>query len=161
MALCGSCAQSSPTLCDPIDCSPPGSSIHGISQARILEWVAKIPLGSSQPRDWTCVSCISFIGGRFFTISVTCTQALWYQQQSSEKPKGYWMTDTQDKGMIHYLGWTQCDGARFPHLLRMGHSSKLISVYFWNFYFWPVYFWNFSFNVLTKGNWKYEKQNHG
>ena len=42
MALCGSCAQSSPTLCDPIDCSPPGSSIHGISQARILEWVAKI-----------------------------------------------------------------------------------------------------------------------
>jgi len=33
-------AQSSPTLCDPVDCSPPGSSIHGILQARILEWVA-------------------------------------------------------------------------------------------------------------------------
>ena len=32
--------QSSPTLCDPIDCSPPGSSVHGILQARILEWIA-------------------------------------------------------------------------------------------------------------------------
>ena len=40
------------TLCDPMDCSPPGSFIHGILQARILEWVA-IPSsrGSSQPRD--------------------------------------------------------------------------------------------------------------
>ena len=33
-------AQSYPTLCDPVDCSPPGSSVHGILQARILEWVA-------------------------------------------------------------------------------------------------------------------------
>ena len=33
-------AQSCPTLCDPLDCSPPGSSIHGILQARVLEWVA-------------------------------------------------------------------------------------------------------------------------
>ena len=45
-------SQSCPTLCDPMDCSPPGSSVHGILQARILEWVA-IPFsrGSSQPRD--------------------------------------------------------------------------------------------------------------
>ena len=50
-------AQSYPTLCDPMDCSPPGSSVHGVPQARILEWVA-IPLsrGSSQPRDRTQVS---------------------------------------------------------------------------------------------------------
>ena len=33
-------AQSCPTLCDPVDCSPPGSSVHGIPQARVLEWVA-------------------------------------------------------------------------------------------------------------------------
>ena len=33
-------AQSCPTLCDPVDCSPPGSSVHGILQARLLEWVA-------------------------------------------------------------------------------------------------------------------------
>ena len=52
-------------ITDPTDCSPPGSSIHGILQARILEWVA-IPFsrGSSRPRNWTCISCIA---GRFFT----------------------------------------------------------------------------------------------
>ena len=43
-------------FCDPMDCSPPGSSVHGISQARILEWVAiSLSRGSSQPRDWTCI----------------------------------------------------------------------------------------------------------
>ena len=55
--------QSCLTLCNPMDCSPPGSSVHGIFQARILQWVA-IPSsrGSAQPRDQTCifyVSCIS------------------------------------------------------------------------------------------------------
>ena len=51
-------AQSCPTLCDPMDHSPPGSSVHGILQARILEWDA-IPSsrGSSWPRDQTWVSC--------------------------------------------------------------------------------------------------------
>ena len=45
-------AQSCPTLCEPMDCSPPGSSVHGIVQARILEWVAvSFSRGSSQPRD--------------------------------------------------------------------------------------------------------------
>ena len=50
--------QSCPTLCDSMDCSPPGSSVRGILQARILEWVA-IPFSrvSSRPRDWTQVSC--------------------------------------------------------------------------------------------------------
>ena len=48
-----------------MDGSLPGSSVHGISQARILEWVAiSFSRGSSQPRDWTCISCIA---GRFFT----------------------------------------------------------------------------------------------
>ena len=52
--------------CNPTDCSPPGFSVHGILQARILEWIA-IPFsrGASQPRDWTLVSCIA---GKFFTI---------------------------------------------------------------------------------------------
>jgi len=45
-------AQSCPTLCDPVDCSLPGSSVHGILQARILEWIAiSFSRGSSQPRD--------------------------------------------------------------------------------------------------------------
>ena len=47
-------AQSCPTLCDPMDCSLPGSSVHGILQARILEWGAiSFSRGSSQPRDRT------------------------------------------------------------------------------------------------------------
>ena len=51
-----------------MDCSPPGSSVHGIFQARILGWVATpSSRGSSQPRDWTCISYISSIAGRFFT----------------------------------------------------------------------------------------------
>ena len=55
--------KSCPPLCDPMDCSPPGSSVHGILQARILEWVA-IPSsrGSSRPRDQTHVSSVSCIG---------------------------------------------------------------------------------------------------
>ena len=59
-------SQLCPTLCDPMDCSPPGSSVHEILQASILEWVA-IPFsrGSSQPRGRTWVSCIA---GRFFTV---------------------------------------------------------------------------------------------
>ena len=54
-------------LCDPVDHSPPGSSFHGILQARILEQAA-IPRGSSQPRAQTCVSCIA---SRVFTVWVT------------------------------------------------------------------------------------------
>ena len=52
-------AQSCPTLCDPMDCSLPGSSVHGIFQARVLEWIAiSFSSGSSRPRDGTQVSRI-------------------------------------------------------------------------------------------------------
>ena len=52
-----SVAQSCSTLCKPMDCSLPGSSVYGILQARILEWVViSFSLGSSQPRDKTCIS---------------------------------------------------------------------------------------------------------
>ena len=62
-------AQSCPSLWDPMDCSLPGSSLHGIFQARILEWVAtSFSRGSSQPRDWTQVS---HIVGRHFAIWAT------------------------------------------------------------------------------------------
>ena len=57
--------QLCPTFCNPMDCSPPGSSVLGIFQAKILEWVAiAFSRGSSQPRDQTQVSCTA---GRFFT----------------------------------------------------------------------------------------------
>ena len=72
--------QSCLTLCDPMNCSPPGSSVHGIFQARILEWVApSFPRGSSWPRDWTCVFCTA---GRFFTI--------WATMESPIKSQGWW-----------------------------------------------------------------------
>ena len=58
-------AQSCLTLCYPMDCSPQGSSVYGISQARILEWVAiSSSRGSSWPRDRTHVSCIFWTDDR-------------------------------------------------------------------------------------------------
>ena len=70
-------AQSCLTLCDPMDCSPPGSSVHRILQARILEWVAiSFSRVSSQPRDWTHISCI----GRGFL----------YHQHNQGSPISVW-----------------------------------------------------------------------
>ena len=61
--------QSCLTLYDPMDCSPPGSSVHRILQARILKWVAMPSFrGSFWPRNWTQVSCIFCIVVRFFII---------------------------------------------------------------------------------------------
>ena len=58
--------------CDPLDCSPPGSSVHGVLQARILEWVSiSFSREYSRPSDRTCVSCDSCIAGEFFTYWAT------------------------------------------------------------------------------------------
>ena len=63
-----SITKSCSALCNPMDCSPPGFSVHGILQARILEWVAvSSSRGFSRPRDWTWISCVSCIAGGFFT----------------------------------------------------------------------------------------------
>ena len=65
--------------CDLVDCSLPGSSVHGMLQARTLEWVAmSFSRGSSPPRDW---SRVSYIAGRFFTI--------WTARETSLKIGGY------------------------------------------------------------------------
>ena len=59
-------AQSCPNLCDPMDCSLSGSSVHGIFQARVLEWIANsFSRGSSRPRNQTRVSLIA---GRHFNV---------------------------------------------------------------------------------------------
>ena len=74
VCVCGCClvAKKCPTLCDSMDCSLPGSSVHGISQARILEKVAISFLrGSSWPRDQTHISCI----GRQFPYHWACREA--------------------------------------------------------------------------------------
>ena len=65
---CFSCVR----LLWPADCGPPGFSVHGILQTIILEWVAMpFSKGSSQARNWTRISCVSCIAGRFFTYWVT------------------------------------------------------------------------------------------
>ena len=67
-----SVAQSYLTLWHPVDCSPPGSTVHEISQARILEWVAIFSSRGSS-RDGTCASCVA---GRLFRTSVTLRSSL-------------------------------------------------------------------------------------
>ena len=63
--VCAKSLQPCPTPYNPMDCSPPGSSVHGVLQARILEWVAmSSSRESSWPRDWTHVSYISCIERR-------------------------------------------------------------------------------------------------
>ena len=86
-------------LCDPMDCSPTGSSVHRIFQARILEWVTiSFSRGSSPPRDQPWVSYISCIAGGFFT-----TRATWEAQQTmlacARDPK--WVSESQPWG----VGW--------------------------------------------------------
>ena len=68
-------AESYPILCDPMDFSLPSSSVRGILQGKLLEWVAMpSSRGSSQLRDQIHVSCVSCIAGGFFTV---CTPGKW------------------------------------------------------------------------------------
>ena len=90
-------SQSCPALCDPRDCSPPGCSVPGILQARILEWVViSYSRGSSQPRDWTCVSCISCIGGWILYHCTTSESPGWinWRLKKSWGPLGIDVNDT-------------------------------------------------------------------
>ena len=69
LRMCAKLLQLCPTLCDPMDRSPPGSSVHGILQARTLEWVAMhASRGFSQPRHRTCISYVSCIGSQVLTL---------------------------------------------------------------------------------------------
>ena len=101
-----SVAQSCPTLCDPMDCSPPGSSVHGILQARILEWVASpFSRGSSWPKDRTQVSCMA---GRYFTIWATRDQgqinALPMKTQRKPDPHRYQGRATERTASV-FISW--------------------------------------------------------
>ena len=89
VCLCVLAAQSCPTVWDPMDCSLPGSSVHGILQARILEWVAvSFSRAPSQPRDQTQISCIAC---GFFTVKevsfLEVTQLLFYLNPSNLAPE--------------------------------------------------------------------------
>ena len=81
-------------LCDPMDCSLPGSSVHGILQARILEWVA-VPFSraSSQPRGWAHVSCI----GRQILYHLNHLGSLMFHNEHIMRLRVYW------KSIFHHL----------------------------------------------------------
>ena len=83
------------TLCDPMDYSPPGSSVHGILQARILEWPAMpSSRGASLPRDRTCVSCISCTADGFFTA------------EPPEKPHNFSQVQSLSRVRFFVTPWT-------------------------------------------------------
>ena len=105
------------TLCDSVDCSLPGSSVHGISQVRILEWVAiSSTRRSSRPRDWTCISCVSCIAGGFFL----------------------YLLSHQGKPILLYL---LIPSPCFAHVPAPGiHHSILCFFYFFSFWFSSFFF---------------------
>ena len=90
-------AQLCPTRCDPVDCNSPGFSVHGILQARILEWIAiSFSRGSSRPRDGNWISCIA---GRYFIIWAIKLWGILAYPQVSSSPCGFkcfnWIESTE------------------------------------------------------------------
>ena len=115
--MCVQSLQSCPTLCDSMDCSPPGSSVHGILQARILGWVAMpSSRGSSWSRDWTHVFCGSSIGGRFVTTEPQGSPLAWLNGQSATC--GQRNTDQKGNRCCPGLAW-------WSDSLPMGKSDNL------------------------------------
>ena len=93
-------AQLCQTLLDPMDCSLPGSSVHGVLQARILEWVATpFSSGSSGPGDQTQVSLIA---GRFFTIWATRGAQILTPSHPSRSSQSTELTSLCDTVAFHH-----------------------------------------------------------
>ena len=117
-----SLSQSCPTLCDPTDCGQPGSSVSGIFQAGILEWVAvsSSSRGSSRPRDRTHVSCISCTGRQ-----ILCPCTTWEAQY---RPLG--STDHELDQNNHNLLVAYCTILDFMHSLwyRLWGNTKMFKV---------------------------------
>ena len=107
--------QSCPTLCDLMDYSLPGFSVHEISQVRILKWVAiSFSRGSSWPRDPTGVSCIT---GRFFTVLISMVYNRWYSSNMVQRTDYNWLT-TLPTNAVYYI---------FPLIKFISCSAKSCS----------------------------------
>ena len=112
-----SVVQSCPTLCDPMDCSPPGSSVHGIFQARILEWVAISSCSESfQPKDRTHISCVSCIAGGLFTT------------EAPEKPSFHMITCDLFETMKNNIWSPSIFFANFMHIFSF---CPFLIIYLW------------------------------
>ena len=98
------------TLCNPMDYSAWGSSVHGISHIRILEWDAiSSSRGSSWSRDWTRVSCISFTVSRFFTsVPIPGLKTSHYGNGEHSQKKGLWWGST---GTLWNKGASRCSSS--------------------------------------------------
>ena len=131
-SLACSVSQSCPTLCNPKDCSLPGSSVHGILQARILEWVATpFSRGPFQPRDRTRVS---HSAGGFFS-----TRSLFNLPQFSSVQS---LSDIQ----LFVTPWTAARQAPLLLLLSVFPSIRVFSNEFSLGIRWPKY-WSCSFSI--------------
>ena len=123
--------KSFPTLHDPMDWSPPGSSVHGIFLARLLEWVA-IPFsrGSSQLRDQTQVSCFA---GRIFTVWATReAQYLLVRAVYMSYCYGHIVSlASRNSEIVHISLTSSVGGTSFPHTTTNDrHSGKLFFFFF-------------------------------
>ena len=117
-------------LWNPMDCSPPGSSIHGIFQARVLEWVAiSFSRGPSQPRDRTQVSCIA---DRHFTLWATRKSSLLEKEMATYSSILAWNIPwMEEPGRLHTVhgfakSWTRLSDFTFTlsYCLRLSRGSK-------------------------------------
>ena len=125
-------AQSCPSLCDLVDCSPPGSSVHGILQTRILEWVAiSFSRGSSWPRDRTQVS---HIAGRCFN--------LWATGKPSRQSQVFYNSNKHLCGTYNVERWTTSwvqEQWQSPGLHPLNHLCKMqmcdSHCRFWSIYY--------------------------
>ena len=125
--------QSCPTLWDPINYSLPSSSVHGILQARILEWVAiSFSRGSSWPRNRTQVSCIA---GRYFTIlAIVCVSGL---------PSGHFSLCIVASWLPHLVQSVGCLYLHFedPYFrLQSLLEGSLLCVEFWSLFILRYYY---------------------
>ena len=121
--VCVLVAQLCLTLCDPVDHGLPDSSVRGILQARILEWVA-IPfsMGSSQPKDSTRVSCIA---GRFFTVWVTL-EALFPLILSSMKRRALHIQHYVFTILLRLPGHTERQYSQPPLKMDWDHFTEFL-----------------------------------
>ena len=139
-------AKPCPTLCDPMDCSPLGFSVHGISQARILEWVAiSFSRRSSQPRS------PAYTGG-FFTVEPLGKPMFLYTLLFSGLSRFFFCSNLDIIGMghIHHSSRSQANSGVCPGI----HVSE--SQFFF-FFFWSqvvaLLFINDKINLLCPSMW--------
>ena len=153
-------AQSCPTLCDPMDCSLPGSSVHGIFQARELEWGAiSFSRGSSWPRDRTWISCIA---GRRFIVWATreVPVIIQVEKQKNVESKSWELSfikgikmATHSRTIAWKIPWTEEPG-RLQSMgsQRVGHdwATSLFWFISWRYFWLWFHFVSLFLSILKR-----------